>query len=71
MKFSLNLSVSKEKKFDKDNNEVLLNLKDEDKQSQNISLNIIDFNYKGSIQPLADLVMEWVKEKNKQDENKD
>jgi len=71
MKLSINVSTTREvgnirsSEDGTPSSQELLNPKDEHNQSQNISLNVTDFNYKGSLQPLAKLINDWVEKNNK------
>lgn len=63
MKLSISISTTAEQNYI-DGKTVFLNKEKDSKISpQNISLGLSDFNYKGSLQPLADLIMKWLKEK--------
>ena len=64
MKININISTQPETIYTGDKT-VCLNKEDEKIIPQNVILTLNDFNYKGSLQPLADMVMEWIKEKNK------
>jgi len=64
MKININISTQPETVYVGDK---AVHLNEEDKKitPQNVTLNLNDFKYKGSLQPLADMIMGWIKEKNK------
>lgn len=64
MKLSINISTQPETNY-VDGKTIRLNKEDDKISPQNISLGVTDFMYKGSLQPLADLIMKWLKEKKK------
>lgn len=63
MKLSINISTEKEITYPQDGtgSAKVLNAGDVDRQAQSINYNIIGFNYDGSLQPLYDLIVEWIK----------
>ena len=63
MKFSINVSTQPETTYI-EGKTIRLNKEDDKINQQNINLGFSDFNYGGSLQPLADLIMKWIKEKN-------
>lgn len=63
MKFNISISTQPETNYI-DNKTIRLNKDDDKINTQAINLTITDFMYKGSLQPLADLIMKWIGEKN-------
>ena len=64
MKLSISISTTAETNY-VDGKTIRLNKEDDKVSPQNINLGLTGFMYKGSLQPLADLIMKWLKEKKK------
>lgn len=67
MILSVNINTSREISYlvpGSDKKTRMLNKKDEENQTQLFNFQITDFNYRGSLSPLIDMISTWVKEKN-------
>ena len=67
MRISINISTEKEMVYSEDGKgtPVLINKEDGKRQPQSFNYNVSGVNYDGSIEPLVDLILEWIKSKKK------
>ena len=67
MRISINISTEKEMVYSEDGKgtPILINKEDGKRQPQSFNYNFGGVNYDGSIEPLVDLIMEWIKSKKK------
>ena len=63
MRISINISTEKEMTYTEGANpkQVILHEGDEKKQGENFNYNLSGLTLNGSIQPLVDMILEWVK----------
>jgi hypothetical protein len=65
MRISINISTEKEMVYSEDGKgtPVLINKEDSKRQPQSFNYNANGVNINGSIEPLVDLILEWIKSK--------
>jgi len=65
MKISVNVSTTREYAVDKDGKPSVSNEGDFERQPENFSYSVVGFNFNGSIDPLAKMIMDWLEDANK------